>query len=125
MSEHAIVDREARGENQDFYLDAKRKLTNGIALWFFPEGSRSRSGKLQPFRMGGFRIMAEIGAQIIPVGLIGTDKILPAFDLLPSLNQPTEIRIGNPIDAREFNTPELQKILMKNVEGEIRELIGQ
>lgn len=123
-SEHAIVDRKAKGQNQDFYADAKRKLTNGISLWFFPEGTRSRSGKLQPFRMGGFRIAAEIGAQIIPVGLIGTDKILPAFNLLPILNQPTEIHIGDPIDASEFNTPELQQVLMKEVHGKIQALIN-
>lgn len=123
-SENAIVDRQAGpGNNFDFFADAKKKLLDGIALWIFPEGTRSRQGEMLPFRSGGFRLATEVGAQIIPVGIIGTDKILPAGKIIPHMGQDIEIRLGQVIDASEYNTPELQKELLKRVNLTIRELI--
>lgn len=121
-SEHAIVDREAKGQNQDFFIDAKKKLADGIALWFFPEGKRSVTGELLPFRMGGFRLATEIGAQIIPVGIIGTDKILRADRIVPYRNQKLEIHLGQPIDTRGFDTPDGQKMLMEKIRKDILQL---
>lgn len=123
-TEHAIVDRHTPGQNKDFYVDAKKKLTNGIALWFFPEGTRSRAGVLLPFRMGGFRLANEVGAQIIPVGIKGTHEILAADNVLPHLNQTIEICIGQPIDARAYDTPDKQKELLGLVEKTVKELIS-
>lgn len=125
QSEHAIVDRHAKEQHQDFYRDAKKKLQEGVALWFFPEGTRSRSGELLPFKMGGFRLAAELGAQIIPVGIIGTNKILPVGKLMPFLNQPSQIKIGRVIDASQFATPELQQVLQEQVREEILRLTAQ
>lgn len=121
-SEHAIVDRSAHGKNQDFFADAKNKLQNGIALWFFPEGTRSRTGELLPFKIGGFRLATEIKAQIIPVGIKGTNHILPADKLKPYLNQSAEINVGEPILTDEYNTPELQQVLLEKVRQEIQQL---
>ena len=120
-AEHAIVDRKARGKNQYFYENAKKKLSEGVALWIFPEGTRSRDGKLLPFRLGGFRLAIETSAQIIPVGIVGTRNILPADKMLPNLHQSLEIRLGQPIDARDFATPEK---LLEAVEQAIEVLIA-
>ncbi|MHB1948139.1 MAG: lysophospholipid acyltransferase family protein [Gammaproteobacteria bacterium] len=121
-SEHPVVDRFNREKHEDFYKDAKKKLNDGIALWFFPEGKRSITGELLPFKMGGFRLAAELGAQIIPVGIIGTNRILPMGKLIPFLDEPTEIHLGEPIDAGKFNTPELQQILLTKVHEEVLRL---
>jgi 1-acyl-sn-glycerol-3-phosphate acyltransferase len=121
-SEHPVVDRSNREKNDEFYKDAKKKLNYGIALWFFPEGTRSKTGELLPFKMGGFRLAAELEAQIIPVGIIGTNRILPTGKLMPFLNEPTEIHLGEPIDAGKFNTPELQEVLLNKVHEEVLRL---
>lgn len=120
-SEHAIVDRKTK-DHQDFYLDAKKKLTNGIALWFFPEGTRSRTGEILPFKLGGFRLASEIGAQIIPVGIIGTNQILPAGKLMPHHDKNVEICLGTPIDAASYNSKLLQQELAELVRNKIIEL---
>lgn len=47
------------------------------AVLFFPEGHRSRTGRLQPFYSGAFRLSKETGIPIVPLCITGTDKLLP------------------------------------------------
>ena len=44
---------------------------------FFPEGHRSRTGKLQPFYSGAFRLSQETGVPIVPLCITGTGTMLP------------------------------------------------
>lgn len=44
---------------------------------FFPEGHRSKTGKLQPFYSGAFRLSQETGVPIVPLCITGTDTMLP------------------------------------------------
>jgi 1-acyl-sn-glycerol-3-phosphate acyltransferase len=46
------------------------------AVLFFPEGHRSRTGKLQPFYSGAFRLSRETGVPIVPLCITGTDLLL-------------------------------------------------
>lgn len=101
---------------------AQAKLTQGIMLWIFPEGARSTTGELLPFKHGGFRLARETGAHIIPVGIAGTDRALPAFTLQLHLNQSLTMSVGKPIDTHGYHTPDGQKQLMRLVRDEISRL---
>ncbi len=81
---------------------AKEKMQSGIVLWIAPEGTRSRHGKLNPFKKGCFLLAMETAATIIPVGIRNADKILPAGSLNFRLNQKVEIHIGQPIEASQY-----------------------
>jgi 1-acyl-sn-glycerol-3-phosphate acyltransferase len=61
--------------------DAKAKLAEGIPMWIAPEGTRSPSGELQPFKKGGFVIAQASGAPILPITIRGTRDALPAKGL--------------------------------------------
>jgi 1-acyl-sn-glycerol-3-phosphate acyltransferase len=52
-------------------------LTAGGHLLFFPEGHRSRDGRLGRFYSGAFRLAVETGAPLVPLCITGTDKLLP------------------------------------------------
>ena len=43
----------------------------------FPEGTRSRTGELLPFRDGAFRLAIEAGAEVLPLAVAGTREALP------------------------------------------------
>jgi 1-acyl-sn-glycerol-3-phosphate acyltransferase len=49
----------------------------GYSFLIFPEGTRSRDGKLQPFRRGGFFLALASGAPLVPVTVRGTFELMP------------------------------------------------
>jgi len=71
------------------------------AVLFFPEGHRSRTGELQPFYSGAFRLSHETGVPIVPLCITGTDILLPPghFSL-----HPTRVRLKAlaPLDPADF-----------------------
>jgi len=109
-SEQIIVDRKNKENNKNFYEVAAGKLKSGISVWGFPEGTRSRNGDLLPFKLGIFRLAQDLGAQIIPVGVIGTNKILAADNFLPHFNQDLELKVGDPIASDSFPAADVQKL---------------
>jgi 1-acyl-sn-glycerol-3-phosphate acyltransferase len=50
---------------------------NNISFLIFPEGTRSRNGKLQKFRRGGFFMAIDSQTPIVPVSIIGTHDLMP------------------------------------------------
>lgn len=57
--------------------EARRSLDAGISIMMFPEGTRSRDGKLLPFKDGAFRLAIEAGVPILPVAIVGTEACRP------------------------------------------------
>jgi 1-acyl-sn-glycerol-3-phosphate acyltransferase len=57
---------------------AKSQLRHGTSIFFFPEGTRSRSGEMLPFKKGAFRLATELGLPVLPITLRGTHDILPS-----------------------------------------------
>jgi 1-acyl-sn-glycerol-3-phosphate acyltransferase len=64
---------------------ARARLREGCALVIFPEGGRSKTGKVQPFKMGAFRLALTQGVPIIPVTIVGGYEVWPVGQLLPKL----------------------------------------
>ncbi|MGH7270452.1 MAG: lysophospholipid acyltransferase family protein, partial [Polyangiaceae bacterium] len=57
---------------------ARTMLASGTHVWIAPEGTRSRSGALLPFKKGAFYLALEAGLPILPVTLRGTRDVLGA-----------------------------------------------
>ena len=47
-------------------------INGGTSLIIFPEGMRTRTGHLNPFQDGGFRVAQQLGIPIVPVSLVGS-----------------------------------------------------
>jgi 1-acyl-sn-glycerol-3-phosphate acyltransferase len=64
---------------------AQRYLRQGISYVIFAEGTRSPDGRLREFKRGGFLLAIEAGVPIVPVSVIGTQRLLPrhAFFIRP------------------------------------------
>jgi 1-acyl-sn-glycerol-3-phosphate acyltransferase len=83
-------------------LDSGREvLAAGQVFAVFPEGSRSRDGRLYRGRGGAAFMALETGAQVVPVGLIGTNRELkdPATGRAPRL----EVRFGSPVPLEDLD----------------------
>lgn len=52
-------------------------IKKGASVFFFPEGTRSKDGKIAAFKKGAFSVAAKTGVPVVPMTLIGTGKIMP------------------------------------------------
>lgn len=123
-SEFLSIDRDNKKQALKDLKKAKKILENGIVLWISPEGTRSKDGKLGPFKKGGFRVALDMQATIIPVGIKGSHEILPTKSLNFKKGVHAEIRVGTPVDASQYDRS-TREDLIKEVESQIRNLTGQ
>ena len=80
---------------------AKRVLAEGTSIFIFPEGSRTRNGRLARFKKGGFLMADELGVPIIPVSLDGSYRVLPSGKLIPRPHRLT-LTIHPPLSVADF-----------------------
>lgn len=97
-------------------------LDESESLVAFPEGTRSRTGEVQPFKTGAFVAAIKAGVPVIPVAISGAARVLPPDGLR---FRPGEIRvsIGNPISTKSSGLEERRR-LADEVRREIVELRG-
>lgn len=103
-------------------------LGRGDAFGVYPEGTRSRDGKLHRGRTGVAHLAITSGAPIVPVGLVGTDKLQPIGARLPRLVR-VDVRFGEPIrvtdEHRAMPTGVARRTLTDEVMASIQALSGQ
>lgn len=75
---HIFIDRSNRQAAIASINEAKQRIVDGVSVLFFPEGTRSRDGRLLPFKRGAFRMALDLDLPILPVSVVGTRDVLPA-----------------------------------------------
>lgn len=99
------IDRSGGSASEASLRTALEKLAEGRLLVVYPEGSRSRDGKLHRGRTGIARLAAASGAPVVPVGLRGTDDVLPNGGPGPKVRlAPVSIAFGRPIHVADKGT---------------------
>jgi 1-acyl-sn-glycerol-3-phosphate acyltransferase len=73
-------------------------LGRGEAFGIYPEGTRSRDGRLYRGRTGVAHLALTAGVPVVPVGLTGTEKLQPIDSRLPRV-VPVTVRFGTPIEV--------------------------
>jgi len=94
----------------------EQTLAAGGHLLFFPEGHRSRDGRLQRFYSGAFRLAVETGAPVIPLCISGTDTLLPPGQLRLEPATVT-LRALPSVDPSTYPGPDGHRELMHRVKG--------
>lgn len=119
------VHREASSAAQAALDAGTRVLTAGQVFAVFPEGSRSRDGRLYRGRSGAAYLALETGAAVVPVGLVGTDRREdPRIGRAPRI----EMRFGAPMefdDLAELPAGRARKEATERIMAAIQELTGQ
>jgi 1-acyl-sn-glycerol-3-phosphate acyltransferase len=118
------------GSAADAALDAAAGvLERGEFFGIYPEGTRSRDGRLHRGHTGPARLALRTGAPLIPVGLVGTLDVMPADAKFPKLRRSVTVRIGRPITVDKYVGVEHDRLLLRQlideVMFEVRELSGQ
>jgi len=125
-------DEKSRKEAAEKTIEA---LKRGASIVIYPEGTRSRTGKLQEGRYGVAKIFLKTGVPILPVGLKGTFELMPPGKAFPEFKKMVEINVGKPLtfgkellEAQNLNkdSQKYQKIIeqiTKKIMEEIKNLI--
>jgi 1-acyl-sn-glycerol-3-phosphate acyltransferase len=79
-------------------------LAEGSPVLFFPEGTRSANGELQPFKDGAFQLAMETGVPVIPVAVSGTHVTLPKHGIVLRNRMDALVEVLEPIDPVRFET---------------------
>jgi 1-acyl-sn-glycerol-3-phosphate acyltransferase len=108
---------------------AAEVLRRGELFGIYPEGTRSRDGRLHKGRTGAARLALEVGVPIFPMGIVGTDRIQPPDASVPKLFRSCSISIGRPIRPERYASMQephrAYRAMTDEVMFEIRELTGQ
>lgn len=106
LGEFVPVDRDGRIESaQESAAVARRVLARGIHLTIFVEGTRSRDGRLLPFKKGPFFLAMESGAPCIPISIYGTERMMPKGSVAVRPGT-AHITFHAPIHPRNYSTRE-------------------
>lgn len=81
---------------------AAAALRRGQLLAIYPEGTRSRDGLLHRGHTGVAELALATGAPIVPIGLVGTDRIQPIGTRVPRPLRPAVMRIGKPLSPSDY-----------------------
>ncbi len=77
-------------------------LRRGVPVMMFPEGTRSKDGKLLPFKDGAFTLAVEMDCPVIPMALTGTADMLPKHGFILGGRARCRLRVLDPINPRDF-----------------------
>lgn len=95
--------------NKKSHIDALTRsqevVESGVPMLYFPEGTRSKTGDLNPFKIGAFKLAEETGAEIVPITLVGTKELLQKGSFMPG-SANVKVKILAPISKLESESLE-------------------
>lgn len=93
--------------------EAKNRLKSGISVWISPEGTRSLTGELLPFKKGGFHLALSLGVPILPVRIDGAGKVMPADSIKVFPNQTVRVTFKKPIETDGLRIEDMNSLMAK------------
>lgn len=97
-------------------IDEAKKLMKekNVSILVFAEGTRSKTGEIQEFKRGAFRMASAVGYPIIPVTISGSNKIMPkgTFKLKSGI---IKVHYDKPISTENIKTRQDEINLMNQV----------
>jgi len=96
-------------ENRDAAIQSIRRagevMRHHINMTLFPEGTRSRDGRLLPFKKGPFHLAAEAGFPIVPITILGTYEMMPKGSMIVRPGTATLV-FHPPVDPKQYSSRE-------------------
>jgi 1-acyl-sn-glycerol-3-phosphate acyltransferase len=112
------VDRSGGRASEAALTTGMRVLHDGGLLGIYPEGTRSPDGRLYRGKTGVARMALEGKVPVIPVAMIGTDKVQPIGKRLPRLGR-VGVRFGKPLDFSRYDGMEGDRFILRSITDQI------
>ncbi len=123
------IDREGGDAAERALAAAERVLRKGELFGIYPEGTRSRDGRLYRGHTGPARLALRAEVPIIPIGISGARDVMSPEAKFPKLRLPVTIRFGEPITIDRYLGRSQDHLVLRQIIDDvmfaIRELSGQ
>jgi 1-acyl-sn-glycerol-3-phosphate acyltransferase len=113
MCQIVPVDRDDKEAAASSVNKAIQYIRSGTSFLVYPEGTRSPDGRLRAFKSGTFVMALEAGVPVVPVSLIGTQRLLPKGELSLRPGEVT-VRFGPAVDSTDYKF-ERREVLRERV----------
>jgi 1-acyl-sn-glycerol-3-phosphate acyltransferase len=104
-----FVDRNNREAAQKSMVKAARQVEKGKCILTFPEGTRSKDGKIQTFKKGAFHLAKKGPIQIIPIAVEGSKSVLPRGGKLSKGH--IHVKVGKAIPQEEVDKHTINELV--------------
>ena len=123
-----FLDRKNSREGIKTILQGVKYIEQGISMWIYPEGTRSKvEGEMLPFKHGSFKLATKPGVPIIPVAIVGSGKLFD--DHYPIVTSgPVRIEFMEPIPTKDLTTEEKEALpdrVHALIEANVKEYTGK
>jgi 1-acyl-sn-glycerol-3-phosphate acyltransferase len=110
VSRHVAIDRENRAAAIDALKRAARESRAGVSFVIMPEGTRSTTGELLPFKRGGFHLALDTGLPILPVAILGSDALMRkgSWYILPGA---IHVSVRPVVETRDVGREQIDELL--------------
>ena len=98
-----------------------RQFRGGKNVVIFPEGTRSRTGEMLPFKKGGFALALEADVPIVPMATVGGFQVLPSGSVRFRPGRYT-LLIGDPVHPSDHQD---RDALLREVRTRIEHLVAE
>lgn len=110
MAGDISVDRSAINRKRTTLKKASAHLDNNCSVMFFPEGTRSRTGKLNRFATGAFELAIRKKLPILPLVIDGTQNALPKQSWKFGVSSDIRLHVFEPVDSSEFGPEDVDAL---------------
>lgn len=118
MTNQLPMDRSGGRASAQSLSSGEQALKDGRLLGIYPEGTRSPDGRLYKGKIGVARLALSARVPVIPVAMIGTDKVQPIGRKIPRVRR-VGVIIGEPLDFSEFYDRAADRGVQRQVTDEI------
>lgn len=114
---HVMVDRTNRRSQIMTLKNGMKWLQDGVHLCTFPEGTRSKTGRMLPFKNGAFKMAHKVGAPVIPLSIVAAGKTHPANFMFPrsASRKICKVIVHEPIESNDKTEAELAQLVREAI----------
>jgi len=105
------IRRDSARSGAQFFSQAEAEMKKGSSILLFPEGTRSKSNEMRPFKEGAFLLAKRANSGLIPIVHIGSEKTFNRGSWVLKGKAHIHIRILDEIPAREIQELDLNEIM--------------
>lgn len=91
--------------------EAEKRLVDGVSVVLFPEGSRTKTGKIGAFKKGAFQMALDLKLSLVPISINGSYEVMSIHTYLLNPHK-MELIIHDPIDTSLYASDDIKQFVV-------------